>query len=496
MAIDPRTPVIVGAGQVLLREACASGDRCDEPAAMIVEALRLAGEDSGTGQRLLRRADSVRCVPVIGWHYPDLAALVAQDLGAHPRQTAQSATVGGEGPQLLVNDTARAIAAGELEVALIGGGESVVSVRAAERAGSLPPWRRQDQSVTPTLTLGTDRAGVTEIEAALGLAPPVAMYALIESAVRAHAGVTPEAHLQQIAELWSRCSAVAAENPHAWIARSCTPAQIATPSSDNRLVAAPYTKLLTANIQVNMASGLILTSVRAAEAAGVPRERWVFIHAGACAQDEWHVSERASLAASPAIRAAGRAALRHAGVAIDEIAHIDLYSCFPSAVQIAAHELGLAIDEPDRPLTVTGGLTFAGGPGNNYSTHAVAALTGRLRKDPGAYGLATALGWYLTKHAIGIYSARPPRQPFADLRPQPSRPPAWRARGDHTGPATIEAYTVTYHRDGAPDAAILSALSDGDRALVRTADPAVVEDMLTDDPIGRTVDVSAGRLLT
>src|SRR5438046_7971269 len=141
-----------------------------------------------------------------------------------------------------------------------------------------------------------------------------------------------------------------------------------------------------------MASGLIVASADAARRAGVPSDRWVFVHAGAQAEDEWHVTERDRLACSHAINAVGRAALHHAGLAVDEIAHVDLYSCFPAAVQIAARELGLATDDPARPLTVTGGLTFAGGPGNNYSGHAITTPVHRQRADPGAYRLLTAVG--------------------------------------------------------------------------------------------------------
>jgi acetyl-CoA C-acetyltransferase len=491
VTIDPRTPVIVGAGQVLDRGA--SGEDPIEPAALIAAALRRAGTDSGAGERLLRGADSVRCVPTIGWPYGDAAALVAEELGARPRETARSAPIGGDGPQLLLNDTARAIAAGELDVALIGGGEAGAGLRAAEREGRALPWRRQEEGAQPTRTVGEEREPVNGAEAAAGLAPPVYMYALIESAVRAAAGNSPEAHLERIAGLWSRFSAVAAANPHAWIQRVHAPERIAAPSAENRLVSTPYTKLLTANIQVNMASGLILAGAGAARAAGVPRDRWVFVHAGAQAHDEWHVSERERLAASPAIRAAGRDALAHAGVSIDEIAHVDLYSCFPAAVEIAAAELGLPLDDPARPLTVTGGLTFAGGPGNNYSAHAIATLVGRLREDPGAYGLATALGWYLSKHAVGVYSAQPPRRPFASLDSQPQRPPARRARADYASPATIEACTVAYGRDGEPEAAILSALTpDGERALLRSADRELVEAVLTEDPIGRPIEQLGG----
>jgi len=493
--LDPRAPVIVGAGQLLQRDV--SAGQSGEPAVLIAEALRRAGEDSGTGERLLRRADSVRCVPVIGWPYRDAAALLAEDLGVRPQETVQSAALGGDGPQRLLNDTARAIVAGEVDVALIGGGEAVASIRAAQAAGRTPPWRRQPEGVRPTRTLGGDRAPINEAEAAAGLAPPVSMYALIETALRAADGRAPDIHLTRIAELWSRFSAVAAENPHAWIKRRYTPSQIATTTPENRLVCAPYTKLLTANIQVNMASGLIVASVEAARRARVPRDRWVFIHAGAQAEDEWHVTERDRLAASPAINAVGRAALHHAGLGIDEIAHLDLYSCFPAAVEIAARELGLASDDPARPLTVTGGLTFAGGPGNNYSGHAIATLIHRLREDPGAYGLITALGWYLTKHAVGIYSARPPRRPFTSLDPRPQRPPARHASSDYTGPATIEAYTVVYERGGTAEAAVISALTPrGERAVIRTPDRDVIDAIVADDRAGSPISIGANQRLT
>jgi acetyl-CoA C-acetyltransferase len=490
MTTDPRTPVIVGAGQVVHRNP--PDAESTEPVTLMVEALRLAGEDSGTGDKLLRRADSVRCVPVIAWRYLDAAALVADELGARPRETVQSAAIGGDGPQRLLNDTARAIGDNEIDVALVGGGEAVASMG----GGAVPRWRHQADDVKPSRELDEYREPVNETELAAGVAFPVIMYALVESAVRAASGDVGETHLDKIAGLWSRFSHVAADNPFAWIQRTYRPEEIATPSTANRLVAAPYTKLLTANMQVNMGSGLVVCSAQAAEDAGVPKDRWVFIHAGAQAVDEWHVTERASLIASPAIRAVAQASLQHAGLSIDDIAHVDLYSCFPSAVQVAAGELGLAIEDDSRPLTVTGGLTFAGGPGNNYTSHAIATLVHRLREDPDVYGLATALGWYLTKHAMGIYSARPPQKPFASLNPQPEQQPARRSLSQYAGPATIEAYTITYARTGAPDALIISALTPGgERTLIRTDDRGLLDAVSTDDPIGQRIVIDSDRSL-
>jgi acetyl-CoA C-acetyltransferase len=216
----------------------------------------------------------------------------------------------------------------------------------------------------------------------------------------------------------------------------------------------------------------------------------VFVAATAFAADEWFMTERAALTASPAISAAGGAALEHAGLTIDDVAHVDLYSCFPSAVQISASALGLALDDASRPLTLTGGLTFAGGPGNNYASHGIAAAVALLRDDPEASALTTALGWYVTKHGVGVFSGTPPAVPFRaiDANERVERPSPRTARADYRGPARLEAYTVPYSREGAPEAVIASALTpDGGRALARSIDPATVEWVLREDPLGEAV---------
>jgi acetyl-CoA C-acetyltransferase len=338
--------------------------------------------------------------------------------------------------------------------------------------------------------VGADRMPSNEAEVAVGLAAPVFNYALLESALQAGAGADRDTHMRRVAELWSRFSAVAADNPHAKLRRRYQPEQLLDRGDGNRPVSSPYSKLLVANIQVDQATALIICSAGAARAAGVPRERWVFVLAGAHAADEWFMTERAELAASPAIHAIGKAALEHSGLGIDDVAHVDLYACFPSAVQITASELGLSLEDPARPLTLTGGLTFAGGPGNNYASHSIATAVGRLREDPGANALCTALGWYATKHACGIYSSKEPSRPFReiDANAHVERPAPRAVTSGYAGPATLEAYTVPYGRDGEPEAAILSALTpDGTRALTRITDLPTVQRVLSEDPVGRDV---------
>jgi acetyl-CoA C-acetyltransferase len=228
-----------------------------------------------------------------------------------------------------------------------------------------------------------------------------------------------------------------------------------------------------------------MCSVAAAEAAGVPRDRWVFPQSGADAHDHYWVSERADLHSSPAIRYNGRAALELAGIGIDDVAHVDLYSCFPSAVQIGAAELGLSLD---RPLTVTGGLGFAGGPGNNYSTHAIATMVDVLRRDPGAYGLVTALGWYITKHAAGVYSTAAPAGGFRAASPQAEIDALPRCDfvAEHEGDVGVESYTVMHERDGSPSLGIVACrLPDGRRAWANIRDVDTLAEMMRREPCGQ-----------
>ena len=241
-----------------------------------------------------------------------------------------------------------------------------------------------------------------------GVLLPVHAYPLFENALRAANGWSLDEHAARIGALWSRFSEVAAGNPNAWIRAARTAHEIVTPSPRNRMISFPYTKLCTANMQVDQGAGYIVCSVEAARAAGVPEDRWVFPLSGADGNDHWYISNRAELHRSPAIRLAGQAALERAGLGVDDVALVDLYSCFPAVVQMAARELGLPLDDPDRPLTLTGGLTFGGGPGNNYTSHGIAQAVRGLRAAPGSTALVTGLGWYATKHSVGVYASRPP----------------------------------------------------------------------------------------
>ncbi len=488
---DPRLPVLVGGGQV--NQRVDRGEPALAPTDLMAEAVRRAAADSGVADPgcLPAGADTVGTVNVLSWRYRDPAALVAPQVGASPARTWHT-TAGGSSPQLLVNRAARDIASGAADLVVLCGAEAWRTRMGLRADGRRPDWTVQGDDVAPTLTLGDDTPMSHPAEMARGLMMPVQHYPLFESAVRAAAGRSPAEHLVHLSELWAGFSAVAAANPDAWITRAYTAEEIRTVGPDNRMIGYPYPKLMNSNNHVEQAAAVILCSVERARALGAPAERWVFPWSGTEAGDTPFVSHRPTLGGSPAIRVAGRAALDLAGVDVDDLAHVDLYSCFPSAVQIAAAELGLPLD---RPLTVTGGLSFAGGPWNNYVMHALATMARMLRGDPGSIGLCTANGGFLTKHAFGVYAgAPPPSGRFGWDSPQAEVDAAGCVElcEQWDGPVTVEAATVMHARDGEAETALFALrLPDGRRTWGNAVEASLLGEVEITEVVGRPGHVSS-----
>jgi acetyl-CoA C-acetyltransferase len=495
MQPDPRLPVVVGVAQLTRRPQSAA--TATEPLEMMAEVIAGAAADAGPGQALLDRVQSVRVIDTLAWRYPNPGALLGQRLHMPVRDSVKVAT-GGNSPQMAVNDTAAAIQRGELDVAIVVGAEAVYSRFLARKEGVTQEWTPDSTPIEgpPPRQIGIDRPGTSEAELARSLVMPTQVYPIFENALRAASGASIEDHQVKISELWARFSTVAATNPFAWSPQARTAEEIRTAGPDNRMIGFPYPKLMNANIQTDQAAALILCSVEAAEVAGIPRDKWVFLHAGADAHDHWFVSDRDNLHSSPAIRACGAAVYELAGVGPDDLAHIDLYSCFPCAVEVAAAELGLPLDDPVRPLTVTGGLTFAGGPGNNYVTHSIAAMVEHLRGDAGAFGLCTANGWYLTKHAAGVYSTEPPRSNefrHRDVQSVVDATPRRESVLDYDGPAAIESYTVMHERDGSPAMAIVACLTPaGVRTWANSNEPGLLKALTIEEFVGRSCTLQSG----
>jgi acetyl-CoA C-acetyltransferase len=486
MALDPRTPVIVGGGQHLHR---AEGlDDALDPVALMAEAISAAAADAKLDA--VPAVDSIRVVSLLSWRYGNPAHVLAERLGLAPRELAYT-TNGGNTPQSLVNLTAEQIQAGELDIAILAGGEAFRTRMRAKRSGAQLDWPTAPADAPPVL-LGKDLQMNMQAEIDRQIWQPVQIYPMFETAIRAASGTSPDDHLVRISEMWARFSDVAASNPYAWSREVRTPEEIRTPGPSNRMIGLPYPKYMNSNNDVDMAAALLVCSVGAARRLGVPEDRWVFPHAGTECHEHQFVSNRDTFARTPAIELGGRRALELAGTGIDDVALIDLYSCFPAAVQLGARSLGIDPYSAERQLTRTGGLPFAGGPWNNYVMHAIATMVGELRERPGEHGLVWANGGYATKHAFGVYSASPPAMPFRRDSPQdeidalPRRELADVA--DAAGTVTVEAYTVMHDRDGAPQRAIVSALlADGRRAWGTSDDAALAVAMCDGEWVGREI---------
>jgi acetyl-CoA C-acetyltransferase len=440
---------------------------------------------------LLAAVDAVRVVNLFSARYRDPGLLLAQRIGANGPATRYTG-VGGNVPQSLVNEACLDIQRGSADVVLIAGAETWRTRTQLRARGSRLNWTHQDESVP--LAAGSDdhvpMAGPAEDR--IKLDRPAYIYPMFEQALRISSGAPPTDHRRRISELWARFNAVAVHNPHAWIRERVTAEDIAQAGPRNRMISWPYTKLMNSNNMVDQAAALILTSAETATRLQVPTDRWVYPYAGTDAHDTYAISERDELHRSPAIRIAGARALALAGVGIDDLDYVDLYSCFPSAVQIAATELGLPVDDPGRPLTVTGGLTFAGGPWSNYVSHSIATMAELLVANPGRRGLITANGGYLTKHSFGVYGSEPPPAAFRweDVQETVDRQPTRQAAVEWDGVGTVEAWTTPFNRDGAPEKAFLAVrTSDDRRTLAVVSDPAAAEMTVSEDIAGVKVTV-------
>ncbi|MCX6515681.1 MAG: acetyl-CoA acetyltransferase [Actinobacteria bacterium] len=481
MTIDPRTPVLIGTGQVLQR---AEGlDDARDPVALMVEAITLAASDAGLSS--VPNPDAIRVVSLLSWKYGNPAQFIAEDLGLTPRELGLSA-MGGNTPQTLVNAASRQILAGEIDLVILTGGETTRTRARYNKAGLTPDWRTTDIAPVP---VSEDLTMNMPEELARKIMMPIQIYPLFETALRAQAGRSIADHQVHISELYARFSAVAATNPYAWSRKQYTAEEIRTASDTNRMIGFPYPKLMNSNNDVDMSAALILCSAEKATALGVPRDRWIFPQSGSDAHEHAFISHRNHFYDTPAIELAGRRVLELAGMSINDIDLVDLYSCFPSAVQLGAKSLGLDINGQ---LTRTGGLQFGGGPWNNYVMHAIATVANELRSGVGATGLVWANGGYTTKHAFGVYATTPPKNGFSYDYPQdqidalPRRSLA--SPADAAGEMTIEGYSVMHDREGNPERSIASCiLADGRRAWADTTDVGIGRDMCTNEWVGRTV---------
>jgi acetyl-CoA C-acetyltransferase len=476
-----RTPVLIGVAQHTQRDL--PPEQAPSAPEMLERAARAALADAGAAARAAAALELVCVVSPVGWRALNPPRVLAERLGASSAQVATTA-VGGEMPLRYVDHCAREIAAGRLSSALVAGTHNLRTLRLASRTGMRMEWREPEH--TPPEIWGENKAGSSALELAYGLDRPSSVYPIFENALRARRGLSLEAHRLRMGGLMHRFTQVAARNPNAWFPVERSAEELTAPGPGNRMIAFPYTKYLNAVMETDQSVAVWITSEAAAQRLGVPAAKRVHVWGGGAAVERaWYPSERPDFARCPALAAAVRGALARAGTGLDALAAIDFYSCFPVAVEMACEMLGL--DEADpRGFTVTGGLPYAGGPGNDYTLHSLCDMVERLRAAPGAQGLVTGNGWYLTKHSALVCASAPPEKP-GEAPPEDPGPPAAAPLERAEGAGVLETYTVLYDREGAPERGIaIGRLESGERFVANTPDDrAALEAFAAEEQVGR-----------
>ena len=483
-------PVLVGVGQVTDQwDGTAGAAGAPSPKSLCVSASEIALNDAGISASEIDTIAVVRIFEdsVPGDRHPhghntNLPGTIARDIGAKPERAIYAA-VGGQSPQQLANEMAARIHEGEIECALITGSEANKASKAARKHQVEINWADSDELPVEDRGMGALLLNRNEIKH--GIIAPAYFYALFENAMAARAGQTRTERRQAMSALFAKFAAVAAEHPHAQFDTSSFDADfLATPSKANYPFADPFLKWHIAQDAVNQSGALVMMSEDKADALGIPTEKRIYLLGGGEASDDY-ISERPKMDGSWAMKVAIDRALSQAGKTADDLGAFDLYSCFPCAVFSSMAELGIDHETETRPLTVTGGLPFFGGPGNNYSMHGLVSMTEWLRAHPGEAGLVLANGGWMTKEAVGVWSSDRP-DTFSPVEPY-AKPSETVPIASDVSAGTIETYTVTYGRDGPMSGIIFARTPNGERFIAVAAPEAMPRLLEEESPVGLAV---------
>jgi acetyl-CoA C-acetyltransferase len=485
-SVDPRAPCLIGWHQQTWPKSVDVD--APEPLDMWEIVSRAAAASATSSADVISEIDSAQIVYCQSWPYDDPVARLSDRLAMSPRHSVYSG-ISGTTPQVLVSDAATAILRGESDLALITSAEALDTKKKFRKRGERAAWSFRDPEKRPF----PFEAPFVPAEVAHEVFQAWLTFAMFDNARRAHRGIGLDEHRKQLAEMWHEFSTIAALNPNAWfpIERSVDEIETVTPS--NRMVGYPYSKYMVSIMDVDMAAALIVASHAKADDLGVPDDQRVYLRGWSYATDPQAVAGHRDLWRSPAMAAASTEALGGAGVGIDDVAHLDLYSCFASSVDFARDVLGLTTTDR-RALTITGGLPYFGGAGSGYMTHSIAAMADTLRSDPGSLGAVSGVGMHMTKHVYGVYSTTPgPLRPPDTIRIQNKLD----AIGEPTivdtyeGPATVAAYSIAHDAAGPDFGVVIVDLPGADtRAYAKIADADLMVDAETNELVGRTVSLT------
>jgi len=483
MSIDPRTPVLVGVSAVVQRPENPAD--ASEPLDLMERALRGAAADAGS-EALLTEVDSIWATRGF-WAYADPGRILADRFGAKDVRTIVAeigilqSTVLGRAAQSIVN--------GDADVVMIVGAEAKDRAARLQRAGREVPLTEQ-ADVEPDEVLVPHAEIMGQFEIDLGLITPTIQYAMIDNALRFHEGQSMEDHKSELGSLWGGFNEAAVANESAWNRTPMTPEEIVTPTEGNRMLAYPYTKSLVSQWNVNQSAGLVLCSYEKAQALGLDASGFVYPLAVVDSEHMVTLSERRDLWRSPGFELAGRRAFEHVGREPSEIELFECYSCFPAAVRTQQRAFGIPLD---RRVTQTGGMTFGGGPLNNFVLQSWVKMIEQMRAQPGSHGVVTAVSGLITKQGVTVFGPEP-SCPFLYDQVTKEAEQALQTKAvarDATGRARIVAYTVSHDMNAAYGVALVADFEDGRRTLRVVDDPEWMALGEREELCGREIDVLA-----
>ncbi len=477
-----KSAVLVGVAQYTQRKIIESPL---DPLALIIKACENAIKDTNANSsQIIDSIDTIFMTNIRSWSYEDAPGELGKTLGIIPRRRVYLPD-GGNTPQALINRASRDFFHERSKAILITGGECFYTAYKSKKIKNWPPSKK------PSYMEGELWDGINEFENSYGLKNPSISYAIFETALRKSLARTVEEHQLSMGKLFERFSKIASENPFSWTKESFSAKEIINPTPSNRMINYPYTKRMCANMFVDQSAALLMMTVEQARDLGIDENYWVYLRGGADFQNVYEITRRPNLHDSPAARVGSKRALNQAGISLKDIHVFDIYSCFPSIIQIIKNEIGIP-EGDSRDLTIAGGLPYFGGPWSNYSMHAVVTAVEKIRTNPALNVMIVANGGYNHKQSFGLYGRTPPVISWEQINDEEMQdlilskaldPPQQEANGT----IQVEGYTLVYNRKGNPIKGIfIGTLGNGRRTLAQlNAEPDMLSRLLEEDMVGK-----------
>ncbi len=478
--MNDRAPCLIGVAQ----KTFAKDSDAPEPLKQWEMIAYEAAKDAGN-ENIIAQLKEVNVIFPTSWTYEAAEKQLAESLGL-PNCRAYLSGLSGTSPQKMLNEAAEKILEGEIDCSLIVGGEAFATRKRAKKEGRKLGWLKVDNK--PQMPFDDPFISTEMVHQIYQV---YLTFAVLDSARRQQHNLTHAENRQQQAEMMSALSKIAAGNPNSWFPQAYCAKELFSTAADNRTVAYPFTKHSMAFMDVDMCAGLIITSHEKADELDVPQAQRVYLNGWGYAKSPPYIAQRKELWHSPEMKAASKHALDMAGTDINNVQHLDLYSCFSSALSFVKDALGIADDDP-RPLTITGGLPYFGGPGSNYCTHSIAAMVERLRRNPGDNGLITGVGMHMTNHVFAVYSTEPTdfdRDIYQQSSDVTARSDTLTIQDEADGPATIAGYTVIHERENTWGLAICD-LPNGNRCYAHINDADILASLETEEWVGRDITLA------